>query len=224
MEQFRKTIIGKTHKLQMEYKVQPVVGSPMFKVCRKVFAYCWGITEYEVKKMSAITKSAAGGYATGYNYRPFTESTILGIFFNRFQYVDFAVGDIANVINNRVLGYSVNETEKIFRSNTIDVSDPTTPELFTGSVDANMVRNAITPFSNSQRLCGEWLKNYFIHYGEKSPNGKETKLNQGWRLARTVHHEMQILMTKSFLTSYRNNEGAIRKVLPSSSRISARIR
>ena len=51
--------------------------------------------------------------------------------------------------------------------------------LFSAPVDMDMVRNAIIPFSISQRLCCEWLRTYFTNYGEMSPNSKETKLNQG---------------------------------------------
>jgi hypothetical protein len=42
-----------------------------------------------------------------------------------------------------------------------------------------MIRNSIVPFSVAQRLCCEWLRTYFLNYGEMSPNSKETKLNQG---------------------------------------------
>jgi hypothetical protein len=51
--------------------------------------------------------------------------------------------------------------------------------VHTVPVDMDMVRCALVPFSIAQRLCCEWLRNYFTNYGEMSPNSKETKLNQG---------------------------------------------
>ena len=53
------------------------------------------------------------------------------------------------------------------------------PSLVAEAIDPEMVRAAIVPFSIPQRLCCEWLKNYFENFGDMSPNGKEIKLNQG---------------------------------------------
>jgi len=76
-------------------------------------------------------------------------------------------------------GVSMNEVEDIFRANQVIVEGGGEAALYTVPVDMDMVRNALVPFSTSQRLCCEWLRNYFLHFGEMSPNSKETKLNQG---------------------------------------------
>lgn len=40
-----------------------------------------------------------------------------------------------------------------------------------------MIRAALQPFSDAQQFCSIWLLNYFEKYGDKSPNGEETKLH-----------------------------------------------
>ena len=77
------------------------------------------------------------------------------------------------------IGFSSNQAEDIFRANQTTIEADGERALFSVPVDMDMVRNSIVPFSIAQRLCCEWLRTYFLNYGEMSPNSKETKLNQG---------------------------------------------
>lgn len=84
MEQFRNSIddtVGEVNgnlKFKMDFKLCLDITNESYKVCRKVFAYCWGITEYEIKQISRALKVADGGYCDSYKPRILTESTNLG--------------------------------------------------------------------------------------------------------------------------------------------------
>ena len=49
-----------------------------YNVCRKVFAYCWGMSEYEIKQISRALKVSDGGYCESYTTRGCNDSTNLG--------------------------------------------------------------------------------------------------------------------------------------------------
>ena len=73
------------------------------------------------------------------------------------------------------LGLSFNDARTIFIDNQVSSNE----ELFEAPADEDMIRNAIVPFSISQRYCIEWLKSYFEKFSDHAPDRKEHKLNLG---------------------------------------------
>ena len=92
MEQFRGSIdknisdhaTGST-KFKMDFKIN-IDLSESYHVCRKVFAYCWGISEYEIKQISRALKVADGGYCESYTTRILNDSSNLGTKSNKYIY------------------------------------------------------------------------------------------------------------------------------------------
>jgi hypothetical protein len=84
MEQFRSSIneniseVSGTLKFKMDYKIFVNLNETYSGVCRRVFAYCWGISEYEIKKISKALKISDGGYCDSYTTRGFNDTSNLG--------------------------------------------------------------------------------------------------------------------------------------------------
>jgi len=83
-EQFRNCIEG-TEKgkdrlglpvFKMKYTVKPSGKSvESYEVCRRVFAYCWRLSENKIKDIAASMKISEFGYIPNYQARPLTEKT-----------------------------------------------------------------------------------------------------------------------------------------------------
>ena len=84
MEQFRSCIHSNIHeatggfKFKMDFKLNLDLTKESYHVCRKVFAYCWRMSEYEVKQISKALKGADSGFVESYTTRAFTDDTNLG--------------------------------------------------------------------------------------------------------------------------------------------------
>ena len=85
MEQFRGSIEGNITesngglKFKMDFKINLGL-SESYTVCRKVFCFCWGVSEYEVKLISKALKDSDGGHCNSYSTRALTENSNLGGF------------------------------------------------------------------------------------------------------------------------------------------------
>ena len=89
-EQFRNCIDG-TEKgkdkqglpvFKMKYIIKPSgKATDSFEVCRKVFAYCWQLSENKLKQIAAALKVSEFGYVPSYLHRRFRENTRHGKLF-----------------------------------------------------------------------------------------------------------------------------------------------
>ena len=150
-----KNIITQEISHQMSWKIQIRGTDPYgpYVVCRKIFAFVWGITEYKLKAVSKSIKDNHSGYVTNINHSnvPWTDST-------------------------RIFdSYSFNDVKDIFEENLV-----LDEELYGLAPPTQMVRATSTPYAISQQHCVSWMSEYFETFGDHSPNSfEDIKLNAG---------------------------------------------
>ena len=88
MERFRSSVDGPTSvdsagntTFRMKWKVCPGIHSQNYEVCRKVFLYCYQITEHHIKEISKTLKATEHGFVAATTARPFNEKHNIGIIF-----------------------------------------------------------------------------------------------------------------------------------------------
>ena len=141
------------HRMQWKLQIGGATPYGPYILCRKVFAYVWGISEYKLKSAAKTIKASSTGYASNMTHaiKPWN--------------------DASRIFDS----YSFNEIKDIYEENMV-FDD----ELFGLPPPTEMVRSTLTPLALSQQHCISWMNEYFEAFGDHSPNSfDDIKLNSG---------------------------------------------
>lgn len=154
VDEYHNSTTGETaHRMEWKLQIRGAMPYGPYIVCRKVFAYVWGISEYKLKSASKTVKASRAGYAS------------------KMTHTTKPWNDASRVFDS----YSFNDITKIYEENLV-FDD----ELYGMPPSTEIVRSSLTPFALAQQHCVSWMGEYFEAFGDHSPNSfEDIKLNSG---------------------------------------------